>query len=516
MKVLGVILVSLLFLGASNCGFGADIIEADIYDTIYSFNTDTVVLDNVIVEPDKLVIDGMVELENHGVIKTDVFLTDGTNLVLRNTGVVNANFDLGVGSVLYHKIAANNEIKYVDFNVNYTAFVESSEALSLTGIIDVTANADKVFVQNAIINIDGIPKNLNNYIELGDNVSFVFGDLGVLYEGVLLNDVRGISNVSFISGNQNPMFSDYGYIKGNKLYVGHVRATDYAKIYPNDLGEFLNSVRNSGKHDSLFLRLDNAMTYSELDSIRGNSLLFNPDKLFEPLHILNALNFADRNLETGNVGGEIFGFASDSFYAYGLGVNIGSDMSDGLSVYANLQIGTLDYQDDLDVFSGSIYGLNVGAKYLLDSDAFVRGDIGLLALDTDIDAVFYNNKEIKQPWVNSGYMNVDIGRVFRFIDDISLTPFAGVRTDYYTVDTYNDFKANLYVGTDVGFDTEFSGIKYFYSARGAFNTDMYFILNGKIGIWSVADAMGGDLSASISNTDDVISYKVALNTRVAF
>jgi hypothetical protein len=42
------------------------------------------------------------------------------------------------------------------------------------------------------------------------------------------------------------------------------------------------------------------------------------------------------------------------------------------------------------------------------------------------------------------------------------------------------------------------------------------MLNGKIGIWSVADAMGGDLSASISNTDDVISYKVALNTRVAF
>ena len=84
------------------------------------------------------------------------------------------------------------------------------------------------------------------------------------------------------------------------------------------------------------------------------------------------------------------------------------------------------------------------------------------------------------------------------------------------IHNYNDYDANLYVGTDVGFDTEFSGIKYFYSARGAFNTDMYFMLNGKIGIWSVTDAMGGDLSVSVSNTDNVMSYKVALNTRIAF
>ena len=516
MKVLGVISFLVLFLITSNYGFGADIVQADINGQEYLFDKDTIILEDIVVKPDNLIIDGLVEVENHGVIKTDISLLDGTTLFFRNTGVVNAKFDLGVSSVLYHKITTNNEIKYVDFNVDYTAFVESSEALSLTEIIDVTANADKVFIQNAVINIDGIPKDLNNHIELGNNVSFVLGDLGMLYEGVLLNDVRGISDVRFISKNQNPMFSDYGDIKGNKLYVGHVRVTDYAKIYPNYLGEFLNLARNSGKYDSLFLRLDNAMTYGELDSIMSNSLLFNSDRLFEPLRILNALNFADRDFKFGNLGGEIFGFASDRFYAYGLGTNVGFDVSDYLSVYANLQIGTLDYQDNLDVFSGSVYGLNVGAKYLLDSDMFVRGDIGLLALDTDIERVFYNNKEIKYPWVNSGYINVDIGRMYHFADVVSVTPFAGVRSEYYSVDTYNDYKANLYVGTDVGFDTEFSGIKYFYSARAAFNTDMYFMLNGKIGIWSVVDAMGGDLSASISNTDDVISYKVALNTRVAF
>ncbi len=516
MKVLGVILFSLVFMGVPNTGFGAEVIGTNIYGTIHNFSTDTIILNDVIVAPDKLIIDGLIEVENNGVIQTDVFLADGISLFLRNTGDINADFDLGTGSVLYHKISTSDEIKHVDFNVNYTAFVESTEVLSLTGLIDVTNKADKVFIQNTIINIDGIPQEFNNPIELGSKVSFVLGNLDMLYQGVVLNDVRGLTEVKFISNNQNPMFSDYGYIKNNKLYVGHVRSTDYAKIYPNDLGDFLNSARDSGKHDLLFSHLDNAMTYDELDDVMSDSLLFNPDKLFQPLRIINSLNFVDGHYESGNLGGEIFGFASDSFYAYGLDVNIGSDMSDSLSVYANLQIGTLDYQDNLDVFSGSIYGLNVGAKYLLDSNMFVRGDIGLLALDTDIERVFYNNKEIKQPWVNAGYINADVGRVFRFMDKISLTPFAGVRTDYYSVDTYNDFKANLYVGTDIDFDTEFSGIKYFYSARGAFNTDMYFMLNGKVGIWSVADAMGGDLSASISDTGDVISYKVALNTRIAF
>lgn len=516
MKVLGVILFSLLFLGASNCVFGADIIETDIHDMIHEFNTDTIILDNVIVAPDKLIIDGLIELENHGVIQTDIFLADGTNLFLRNTGDINADFDLGTGSVLYHKISTSDEIKHVDFNVNYTAFVESTEVLPLTGLIDVTNRADKVFIQNTIINIDGIPQEFNNPIELGNKVSFVLGNLDMLYQGVVLNDVRGLTEVKFISNNQNPMFSDYGYIKNNKLYVGHVRSTDYAKIYPNDLGDFLNSARDSGKHDLLFSHLDNAMTYDELDVVMSDSLLFNPDKLFQPLRIINSLNFVDGHYESGNLGGEIFGISSDNFYAYGLGTNVGFKVSDNLSLYAIFKIGTLDYQSDIDILSGSIYGLNVGAKYLLDSNMFVRGDMGLLALDTDVEAVFYDGQKIKQPWVSSGYINADVGRVFRFMDKISLTPFAGVRTDYYSVDTYNDFKANLYVGTDIGFDTEFSGIKYFYSARGAFNTDMYFMLNGKIGIWSVADAMGGDLSASISDTGDVISYKVALNTRIAF
>ena len=151
MKVLGVILFSLLFLGVPDTGFGADIIETDIHDTIHEFSTDTIILDNVIVAPDKLIIDGLIEVENHGVIQTDIFLADGTNLFLRNTGDINADFDLGTGSVLYHKISTSDEIKHVDFNVNYTAFVESTEVLSLTGLIDVTNRADKVFIQNTII-----------------------------------------------------------------------------------------------------------------------------------------------------------------------------------------------------------------------------------------------------------------------------------------------------------------------------------------------------------------------------
>lgn len=498
-------------------GFCADVISENIYGLSSEFNGDKIILENVVVSPDNLIIHGFVEVENRGKIQTNIILTDGTSLFLRNTGDINADFNLGTGSVLYHKISTSDEIKYVDFNVNYTAFVESTEVLSLTGLIDVTNRADKVFIQNAKINIDGIPQDTTKHIELGENITFVLGNLTDLYEGVLLNDVRGMTDVNFVSENQNPMFSDYGYIKYNKLYVGHVRVTDYAKVYPNDLGVFLNSVRESGKNDSLFLRLDSAMSYDELNNIMQDSVLFNKNKLFTPLRVINVLNFISNEcLESNNLGGEIFGFSSDDFYAYGIGAKIGFNVIDDLLLYAGLQIGTIDYQNDTDTFSGGLYGVNLGAKYMLNPNRFVRGNIGFMTLDTDIDTVFYNNKEIKQPWVNAGYINADVGRVFRVMDKISLTPFAGVRTDYYSVDTYNDFKANLYVGTDIGFDTEFSGIKYFYSARGAFNTDMYFMLNGKIGIWSVADAMGGDLSASISDTGDVISYKVALNTRIAF
>lgn len=516
MKVLGVALFCTVVLGMPNCGFGLDVIDYNLHGAVNVFDDDVIILENVIVSPDKLVVDGFVVVENHGDIQTDIFVSDGSRLVLRNTGKINSVFNLGNMAVLYHKITNKDEMKAVDINANYTTFVESAETLSLTGVMDVANNSDKVYIQNTVINIDGIPCDTQKRVELGDSVTFVLGDITGIYDGVLLDDVRGVTQANFIINNQNSLFSNYGYIENNKLHVRHVRETDYTKIFNSNLGVFLNSTRAAGKYDSLFVNLDNAMSFTELDAIMQDSVLFNPDKLFESLYILNALNFADRDFEYENLGGEIFGFASDSFYAYGLGANFGFNLSEDLSVYAMFQMGTLDYKEYLDMFSGSIYGLNIGAKYLFYSDMFVHGDIGLLALDTDIDAVFYDNKEIKQPWAKSWYINTDVGRLFRFDDFLSLTPFAGFRADYYSVDTYNDSKANLYIGTDVGFDTEFSGIKYFYSARGAFNTDMYFMLNGKIGIWSVVDAMGGDLSASISNTGNVLSYKVALNTRIAF
>lgn len=498
-------------------GFCADVISENIYGLSNEFNGDKIILENVVVSPNNLIIHGFVEVENRGKIQTNIILTDGTSLFLRNTGDINADFDLGTGSVLYHKISTSDEIKYVDFNVNYTAFVESTEVLSLTGLIDVTNRADKVFIQNTKINIDGIPQDTTKHIELGENITFVLGNLTDLYEGVLLNDVRGMTDVNFVSENQNPMFSDYGYIKYNKLYVGHVRVTDYAKVYPNDLGVFLNSARESGKNDSLFLRLDSAMSYDELNNIMQDSVLFNKNKLFTPLRVINVLNFISNEcLESNNMGGEIFGFSSDDFYAYGIGAKIGFNVIDDLLLYAGLQIGTIDYQNDTDTFSGGLYGVNLGAKYMLNPNRFVRGNIGFMTLDTDIDTVFYNNRIIKQPWVSSGYINADVGQIFDFIDDISVAPFVGVISEFYYIDGYNDFNSDLYIGTDISFDTDFSGIKYIYSARGAFNTDMSVMLNAKIGFYSISDSMGGDISASVSNTDNGISYKVSANTRIAF
>lgn len=516
MKVLRSFCFAAMFISSACCAFGADIIASDVNGDVAFFRNDKIVLDGVTVNPNNLFIENLITVENHGNIQTNINITDGAKLYLRNTGNIDSVFSLGSGATLYHKITNQDELKWIDFGVNYTTYIDSTDMLSLTDVVAVANDSDKIFIQNTTMTINGMPDNTSKHVELGENVTFVLDGFSGVYEGVVLEYVSGTSNVVFVSGNENEMFSDYGYIKNNKLYVGHVRETDYEKIFNNDLGRFLNKVRMDNSSDSLFVRMDNALSMHELKDIMQESVLFNPDVLFATLRIMNDLNFADMDNTRGNVSGNLFGFNSDNFYAYGIGAKIGFDILENLDGYASVQLGTIEYLSDIDAFGGELYGLNIGARYTTENNMFLRGDFGLFSVDTDMNAVFYNNKKIEYPCADSGYLNIDVGRVLSYDDNITISPFVGLRMENYSVGNYSESDTGLYAGADIDFDVEYSGIKYVYALRSAFDTDMTYILNGKIGFWSVTDALGGDVSLSLTNSQDVMSYKISVNTQISF
>lgn len=491
-------------------------ISSNVFNDI-NLTEDTLVLENAVVRSDNLYVDATMTLENHGLIQTNIIVDYGRELRLKNTGTINADFVLESGATLIHEVTNAQELQYIDFdNTKHIMNVESSDVLSLSGILNVGQGASKINIQNTRINIDAKPAKTDTYVQINGNVVFVLGNSDGIYEDVFLDDVRGGAMVRFESLNINPLFADYGYIKNNKLYVGRMRETDYAKVFDNDLGRFLNSARESGKNDSLFSALDTAMDMGELNHIMNSSVLFNRDILFQPLRIVNALDSADVDLEKGDATGGLFGIKSDNFYMYGLNVGLYSAVSEKLRIHAGVRVGTMDYLSDFDVFGGNMYTLNLGAKYLINTDSFVRLDSIFNFMHTDINSVFYDGAEIDKPRATSGYINTDVGHNFVLDNGFVLSPFIGIVGERYSVDNYSDSDIGMRAGTDVKFETEFSGIKYIYATRVIIDINSYFAAAGSIGVWSDMDALGADVSATVTNSQNVISYKLSIDGKISF
>jgi hypothetical protein len=495
---------------------GAVTISGNVFNDI-NLTEDTLVLENAVVQSDNLYVDAKMTLENRGLIQTNIIVDYGRELRLKNSGTINADFVLESGATLIHEVTNAQELQYIDFdNTKHIMNVESSDVLSLSGVLNVGQSASKINFQNTRINIDAKPIKTDTYVQINGNVVFVLGNSDGIYEDVFLDDVRGGAMVRFESLNINPLFADYGYIKNNKLYVGRMRETDYGKVFDNDLGHFLNSARESGKNASLFSALDTAMNMGELNHIMNSSVLFNRDILFQPLRIVNALDSADVDFETGDVTGGLFGIKSDNFYMYGLNVRFNSGVSEKLRIHAGVRVGTMDYLSDFDIFGGGIYTLNLGAKYLINTDSFVRLNSIFNCMHTDIDSVFYDGAEIDKPRAVSGYINTDVGHNFVLGNGLVLSPFMGIVGERYSVDNYSESDIGMRAGTDVKFETELSGIKYIYATRVIIDTNSYFAAAGSIGVWSDMDALGADVSATVTNSQDVISYKLSIDGKISF
>lgn len=500
----GFVFVPNLMLGVSG------VLAADLH-----FNTDTTIEYGTIVSPDTLYIDASMILQNHGTIQTNILVGNAYALYLRNTGVINSNFILNPGATLFQSVTNAQELKYIDFGVTeYVTDIESNDTLALSGILNVGQDATKIKIRNTKIKIDAMPVKTDVPIVLEGNVTFVLGDLDGIYDGVFLEYVTG--NAIFETVQTNPLFADSGYLRNNMLYVKRVRETDYVKVFNNDLGRFLNMARASGKNDSFFSQLDSAMDMDSLRDVMNKSVLFNRDLLLKPLQIINSLDVADFDYDFDGAQGRLFGFMSDDFYAVGLNVNVGKSVSDRFNLYGGLRIGEIDYQSNFDMFNGELYGLNLGAKYLINIDSFVRANMALNIMNTDINAVMYDGQEIKAPYVTSGYINTDVGRSFVFDNGLVISPFVGAMLESYSIDSYSDFDVNMRAGSDLKFKTEFSGMKYIYSVRGAVNTNLDMLITGKIEFWSSLDGLGAGLSVAMSDAQDAMTYKISADARIAF
>ena len=505
MKWLTGFLLSVLCL----CGVAtADVVGGDKY-----ISADMTIAQDEQYCPDSLHVSGVVEIENNGVLETNIFVHDGATLILKNHSNVNSQFELGNSARVIQKISDSSDMNLIDFNVPYSVLVDGVDMLRLDALINFADGAEHIVLSNSVLDINGVATNYMNNVELQGDVFVVADNLDGLRGAPFFTNVSGAGNIYVLSRNVNPLFADVAVMRNGDLYFERHREFDYAKVFDNEMGRFLNLMRMKNPNDKLLYTLDSVGDMDSFNRVLNHSARFNSEILMRPLRILNALNYFDY---ADGLFTDVWGVMSEEFYSYGISVGVHETVLSDLNVGVGLRLGKIKYDSDYDDYTGDLYGADLSVIYHFNDNIVMRALGGVLYQNTDIGDVFYENRMYENPDVMHAYLKTDVGYRYDLADLFYLDTYFGLNVNRYSVVDGVDFGFNVYSAVMLGYEFDMMGITYNYRLGADINTDSDIGLYASVGFVSDMDMVGGNAKISAIRMFDVVTYKLSLNARVLF
>ena len=469
------------------------------------------------VDMDAVYVDESLEIENNGVLDSDIYVCDRCSLYVKNTGVINSRFYLGNKAKIIHVISDVTNLKKVNFGSDYTVLVESENAIAGRDVMDVAAGANKIVLRNSVLDLSGENYAVMPDVELQGVVKLIVDNIDSSKDVLLLRNVSGAGTVVVADADSNPMFSRTLYYNGADLYLASNRETDYKDILGPQEGDLLDDLNGTNSDNPLFDKIESAQNKEELNKVLNKSALFNQDIVFDMLRIVNMLDatsvYSGNNTSFGLVS---YGVLSEDFYLYGIGLNLSGALNDNLNVNLGLRIAKMDYKDSFNDFSGDLYGANITLNYLADSGMFVRAMMSANMTNVGIDTVVYDGDVINKPRVFSGFVVSDVGYKFILNDSFYIAPFVGAYADLYKVENTKETNLFTRIGFGAGYNFDALGIHYDYNARFVVNGTDGFGINLQVGAWSEMDAIGADVNLTAAYVVDVLSYGAMANIKLLF
>ena len=497
-------------------GYGATIINGDVQYGIKYIDSSLVIGNNITYAPDSLFVTETILLENNGVLETDVYVCDICDLFVKNRGVINSDFYLGDASRLFQVVTDENDMIYADFGVEYSVLLDGANNLSLDSVLDFVDDAGLLVLKNSVLDINGVAPGLDRPIEIAGDISLRISELDNLYERVFFENVSGNGVVYLITDRPDVLFSDVAYVTDGKLVFSRVRETDYVKIFNNDLGFYLNSLRIQNPNDTLLVRLDDATSMNQLHDIMSRTVRLNPDVLLDLMRGVDVMTrVAKLNPGYGMLIEPMF-ILSDDFNVRGLGVGYSDSIINKLDLAFFIRVGDIRYESDFDDFAGLFYGLDLMANYSFDNNVFIRGEVGLAHYVFDIGSAFYQGNIVSSPAGITAGLGMDTGYEFNISDSFSVSPFVGLEYLYNEVEmeSFGVFRSR--VGARLGYAYEVMGIGYNYDVFVNVNSELDCEFMGRVAFWSDLDALGGDISFGIGDVDANKMYKISIGARAQF
>ena len=480
----------------------------------YVVNENVIIPSGVIFEANNLVVTDEIEVFNSGEMHGGISVCANCMMRLHNMGNFEATVYLQSGARLVQVIDTAESVTNLGMTGGYDVSVTGENGLLLRDVMAMTSGADTVEITNTRFDAGRVSDFL-----APSNVA-LYGDIILYFEDVpdgemlLFSNVSGDGAVHSTSSTLDALHVLTTYRVDNNVFMRINRSTDYARILNNDMGRFLNSMRENGIDGKLLAKLDSAQSMADINGILTRSVRTNPHRLLEPIKLF----YRQKTSETMHIDDfTIFGvepllIRSSDVSIIGVRPNVQFNLVDNLHMNLSAYILNIDYQDDINDFRGMSYGIGVDAQYDVSRVDFVRAYAVANQSFFDVGPVFHNGHIINNPDGATLYLGGEYAHMFKVSGNYTLTPFVMAGAEYMNIVNSENLDTFVGAGADFGYKYEFDGLRYDYALRTFGRTDGAIGVGANISVWSSFDEAGANMHiGTIYDNDFGISYMLSIN-----
>lgn len=486
-------------------------ISNDIFTNQYTLRDNTIVAPNTIISADSVFIESAIWLHNAGHINANIYICDGCDFYIQNSGTLIGNFIPGANSDLLQIISSRNDIKPIT-KKNHRILINGATDLSLADLTPVATSADSITLRDTTLYYSPELPGVGNWILRGENMLILTPDaIPQSDEFLLLPNISGDGTLRVMLLQDDVLHAAQTYVRNDSVYFYKNRETDYVKILDNDEGRFLNALREHNPTDKLLLALDGAQTTTELHSIMRKSFRLNPGRLMLPIRAFNRTQSrADLSApRTTNLHSNAGLITTSDTTIYSAGTDLHLSLGSRAGLNLGAYYGYLDGSDSYDDFNGNLYGGKISLQYLSDV-LFINSTTGITYSRFETPGILNNAHLEFNVRGHSIYSDADIGMRFR-MTNMSAVPYVGADFSQDTILRDNNRNYRTHIGAILSYDAcSNCDIAYNYALNASYASDGSYGVTLNTKAWSPFDNAGVNLGVGMFREDNITYYKLSV------
>lgn len=485
-----------------------------------NINQNVVFDQNSVIDGTFLNVTNSVVVTNHGDINAHMNLCAECNMFIHNSGVFDVDYDASFGGHVFQIIASPDEIVPIDINTAFDIIAGGNHMLSMSDLLNTAMFADRLILNNAMLVLDACNMPMARMrdvpIMLVGDISVTLPTIDILTSGPILKNIDGNGTVTIFAPDVDELHAIQSYVVDGNVYGRIIRETDYYKIFKNDAGAFLNTLRDIMPDDKLLGAMDGAQTMDDLNVIMRHSVRLHPINLINPLHVMRKYGALDlQNSVTTNFNKSSFAITSDKLNAYGINAGFSIAETNRISTGLTAHVSTGAVDDDINEYDMIAYGGRMNVKY--DDKRFViNGNVGATFAMFDVGPVMVDGDVAYDPYGLMFYGDISVGYRINTIAPITFMPFVGVSGDVSSVANVREFNGAANTGAEINIQDAYFGMHYDYGIRVMVDTDGAFGAAIRAGIDLPADSINMDMSAGVMHDEYATSFKLSTAIRWIF